>query len=158
MPASGRRHFVNRLVAGGFALTPLAALLTACAKSGWPEGMAEIKWDRDTCVRCRMAISDRRFAAQVRGGPQSHVFKFDDIGCVVFWLKEQAWGNDAGVRLWVADAASKPDRLNWIDPRQARYVPGKSSPMGYNFAAYAEAPGASLSFAEMREQLLQKGK
>ena len=62
------------------------------------------------------------------------------------------------VHLRIADAASKPDRLNWIDPRQARYVPGKSSPMGYNFAAYAEAPGASLSFAEMREQLLQKGK
>ena len=158
MPASVRRHFITGLFAGGLALTPLAALLAACGKSGWPEGMTEIKWDRDTCVRCRMAISDRRFAAEVRGGPQNQVFKFDDIGCLVFWLRDQAWGNDAGVRLWVADAASKPDRLDWIDARQGRYVPGKTSPMGYNFAAYAEAPGASLSFAEMREQLLQKGK
>ena len=75
-----RRHFLGHLAVGGLALTPLAAMLSACGKSGWPEGMAEIKWDRDTCTRCRMAISDRRFAAQVRGGPKDQVFKFDDIG------------------------------------------------------------------------------
>ncbi len=154
----GRRHFFTQLGVGAFVLTPLAALLSACGKSGWPEGMAEIKWDRDTCVRCRMAISDRRFAAQVRGGPKDQVFKFDDIGCVVFWLRDQAWGDDPNVRLWVADAASTPDRLTWIDPRQAHYVGGKTSPMGYNFAAYAEAPAGSISFTEMREQLLRKGK
>ena len=153
-----RRHFLGRLAVGGFALTPLAALLSACGKSGWPEGMAEIKWDRDTCTRCRMAISDRRFAAQVRGGPKDQVFKFDDIGCVVFWLKEQAWGNDANVRLWVANAASKPDQLTWLDPLQAHYVAGKTSPMGYNFAAYGQAPAGSVTFSEMRELLLQKGK
>jgi copper chaperone NosL len=153
-----RRHFLARLAGGGFVLTPLAALLSACGKSGWPEGMAEIKWDRDTCVRCRMAVSDRRFAAQVRGGPKDQFFKFDDIGCVVFWLKEQPWGNDASIRMWVADAASRPDQLIWLDPRQARYVAGKTSPMGYNFAAYAQAPADSLAFAEMRELLLQKGK
>jgi copper chaperone NosL len=32
-------------------------------KGGWPDGMVEIKWDRDTCPRCSMVISDRRFAA-----------------------------------------------------------------------------------------------
>ena len=154
----GRRHFLGQLGTGAFVLTPLAALLSACGASGWPAGMAEIKWDRDTCVRCRMAISDRRFAAQVRGGPKDQVFKFDDIGCVIFWLKEQAWGNEPSVRLWVADAASKPDRLTWIDPRQAHYVGGKTSPMGYNFAAYSEAPTGSISFTEMREQLFRKGK
>lgn len=153
-----RRHFLGRLAVGSFALTPLAALLAACGKSGWPEGMAEIKWDRDTCTRCRMAISDRRFAAEVRGGPKDQIFKFDDIGCMVFWLKEQAWGNDPQVRLWVADAASKPDRLTWLDPRQANFVGGKTSPMGYNFAAYGQAQAGSIAFSEMRELLLQKGK
>jgi hypothetical protein len=153
-----RRRFIGSLASGGFSVTPLAALLSACGKSGWPDGMAEIKWDRDTCVRCRMVISDRRFAAQARGGPSDLAFKFDDIGCLVFWLKEQAWGTDPGVRLWVADAASKPDRQIWIDPRQAHYLAGKTSPMGYNFAAYGEAQTAGISFAEMREQLLRKGK
>jgi copper chaperone NosL len=50
--------------------------------------MAEIKWDRETCVRCSMVISDRRFAAQLRGGPKNTVFKFDDIGCFAFWIRD----------------------------------------------------------------------
>jgi len=61
----------RRFLAAGFALTPLAAALSACGKDeGWPEGMHPIKWDRDTCVRCSMVISDRRFAAEMRGGPK----------------------------------------------------------------------------------------
>lgn len=158
MCAPHRRKFLAGLAGSGLLLTPLAALLGGCGKSGWPEGMAEIKWDRDTCTRCRMAISDRRFAAEVRGGPKDQVFKFDDIGCLVFWLKEQSWGDEAGVRLWVADAASKPDQLNWIDPRQAHYLGGKTSPMGYNFAAYPQPQANSLGFEEMRQQLLRRGK
>lgn len=69
-----------------FALTPLAlAVLDACSNKGnWPEGMQPIKWDRDTCVRCNMVISDRRFAAEMHGGERDTVFKFDDIGCLVF--------------------------------------------------------------------------
>lgn len=158
MASPPRRHFLGRLTLGGFVLTPLAAALSACAKSGWPEGMAEIKWDRDTCVRCRMAISDRRFAAEVRGGPKDQVFKFDDIGCVVFWLRDQPWGDDPAVRLWVADAASRPDQLIWLDPRQAHYLAGKTSPMGYNFAAYGQAQPGAIGFAEVRAQLLARGK
>ena len=153
-----RRRFLSGLAGSSLLLTPLAALLGACGKSGWPDGMAEIKWDRDTCTRCKMAISDRRFAAELRGGPKDQVFKFDDIGCLVFWLKEQSWGDDAAVRLWVADAASKPDQLNWLDPRQAHFVGGKSSPMGYNFAAYPQARADSLDFEAMRQQLLRRGK
>jgi len=63
-----RRQFIGRLGLGGLLLTPLAAALSGCgSKGGWPNGMAEIKWDRDTCVRCSMVISDRRFAAEMRG-------------------------------------------------------------------------------------------
>ena len=57
-----RRHFLT--LTGGLLLAPLAG----CGKQGhWPEGMAEIKWDRDTCARCNMVISDPRFAAELRG-------------------------------------------------------------------------------------------
>ena len=96
-----RRHFLA--LSGGLLLAPLAG----CGKQGhWPEGMAEIKWDRDTCVRCNMVISDPRFAAEMRGGEKGVVFKFDDIGCLVFWLRDKAaqfpWMASAGTRLWVA--------------------------------------------------------
>ena len=32
-------------------------------------GPGEVRWDRETCERCSMALSDRSFAAQVRGAP-----------------------------------------------------------------------------------------
>jgi hypothetical protein len=161
MPASGRRHFLNRLLAGGFALTPLAALLAACGKSGWPEGMAEIKWDREVCPRCSMVISDRRFAAELRGGPKDLVVKFDDIGCLTFWirdhLKTHPWLADPATRMWVAEVTSKGKDVVWLDPRQAQYIT-RTSPMGYNFGAVAQPQTGSLDFEGMRQHVLAKGK
>lgn len=150
-----RRQFLQ--LGGGVLFLPLAA----CGKSGaWPEGMAEIKWDRDTCTRCSMVISDRRFAAQLRGGPKNTAMSFDDIGCLVFWLKEQAakfaWMNDAATRLWVADAEAMGEK--WLDPRQAHFLPGRLSPMGYNFAAVSQAAAGALQFEDMRRQVLARGK
>jgi hypothetical protein len=157
-----RRHFVARLGLGGLLLTPLAAALSGCKQGNWPDGMAEIKWDRNTCARCNMVISDRRFAAQLRGGPDDTAFVFDDIGCLVFWLRDKAgqfpWINDAATRLWVADVGSKSrDDMQWLDPRRAHFV-SKSSPMGYNFGAVAMPQPGSLDFNEMREHTLAKGR
>lgn len=153
-----RRRFLTDACAAGFVLSPLAVLLSACSRSNLPEGMVETKWDRDTCVRCSMALSDRRFAAQVRGGPKEANFKFDDIGCAVFWLKAQPWGGEAATRVWVADLASKADEVRWLDARRAQYVGGRTSPMGYNFGAVAFAEPGSLDFDTMREHVLAKGK
>lgn len=156
-----RRAFLARLGYGSLLLTPLAAVLSACGKSGWPEGMGEIKWDRDTCTRCRMVISDRRFAVEMRGGPKDQLFKFDDIGCLVFWLRDKAadypWMADAATRLWVADLGSKSDAMKWLEPRTAQFV-NKNSPMGYNFGATAYPQAGSLDFASMRQHVLAKGK
>ena len=149
----------RRRVVAGLGLTPLAAALASCGRSGpWPEGMAEIKWDRDTCVRCSMVISDRRFAAEMRGGDKDTVFKFDDIGCAVFWMRDRAkehpWLADPATRLWVADATGSGER--WLDARKAFFVGGRTSPMGYNQAAYSYADAGALGFEDMRQHLLAK--
>ena len=151
-----RRHFLA--LSGGLLLAPLAG----CGKQGhWPEGMAEIKWDRDTCARCNMVISDPRFAAELRGGEKNTAFKFDDIGCLAFWLRDKAaqfpWMAEAATRLWVADAADMSG-ATWLDARQAHYLGGRLSPMGYNFAAARDAVSGGLTFESMREQVLAKGK
>ncbi len=141
---------------GGFSLTSTAAmLLTACGEDkDLPNGMAVFKWDRDVCTRCRMAISDHRFASQIRGGPKDTVFKFDDIGCAATWLaekgKEYPWMADVATRIWVAEFAS--NGKNWLDATAAHYVGGKTSPMGYNYAAYAKAQGDSISFDTMGQK------
>ena len=157
-----RREFLGRIGIGGLLLTPLAAVLAGCKKGGWPDDMVEIKWDRDTCTRCSMVISDRRFACEVRGGPDNAAFKFDDPGCMAFWLKEKAdkypWLADAATKIWVADFDSKSrDEMRWLDPRRAQFV-ARSSPMGYNYAAVAMPMPGSLDFTDMRQHVLAKGK
>jgi copper chaperone NosL len=148
-----RRRFV-----AGVALTPLAAMLAACGRGTLPDGMVEIKWDRDTCTRCGMVLSDRRFAAQAKGGPQEASFKFDDIGCAVFWLNSQPWGRAAATRLWVTGLSSKGSDVHWFDAKKAHYVGGKTSPMGYNFGAVANPEAGSVDFETMREHVLARGK
>ncbi|MCX8085837.1 MAG: nitrous oxide reductase accessory protein NosL [Rhodocyclaceae bacterium] len=148
------------VLAAGFLLTPLAAALSACARQGdWPEGMQPIMWDRDTCVVCGMAISDRRFAGELRGGPKQTVFKFDDPGCIVLALHDKVqqfpWLRDPATRIWVADVTSPPEAVRWLDARSAHYV-AKFSPMGYNFGAIAHPQPGAIDFAAMSEHVLAK--
>lgn len=152
----GRRGL---LVSAGLALTPLAsALLAACGDDGgpWPEGMLPIKWDRDACARCKMVISDRRFAAQVRGGPRAEAFKFDDIGCAVSWChdkrKEKPWTADAATRIWVAE--SRSDGRQWLDARRAHFIAGPRSPMGYDLLAVAAPQPGSVDFDAMSSKVV----
>ena len=157
-----RRDFLVRTGLGGLLLTPLAAALSGCKTGNWPDGMAEIKWDRDTCNRCSMVISDRRFACEVRGGPDNVVFKFDDPGCMAFWLREKAekypWMADPSTKVWIADFDSKSrEEMHWLDPKRAWFVT-RTSPMGYNFAAVAAPLAGALDFTDMRQHVLAKGK
>jgi copper chaperone NosL len=151
-----RRGFM-RLSGGGI----LAALGGCGAKGTWPDGMQEIKWDRDTCVVCNMVISDRRFAGEMRGGPKNIVFKFDDPGCVALWLNDKAkaatypWIREPATRLWIADVNSRGQDVVWLDARRAQYVT-KTSPMGFNFGAVAHAQAGSVDFPTMCEHVVTK--
>jgi nitrous oxide reductase accessory protein NosL len=152
----------RRFLVAGFAMAPLAGMLAACGRKGdWPEGMQEIKWDRDTCVVCNMVISDRRFAGEMRGGPKNIVFKFDDPGCVALWLDDKAatypWIRDPATRLWLADVNSRGQNVTWLDGRKAQYVT-KTSPMGFNFGAVAHAQAGSVDFPTMCEHVVTKFK
>jgi nitrous oxide reductase accessory protein NosL len=149
-----RRHFLRSL----FVLTPIAAALSACGKeAGWPAGMQPIKWDRDTCVVCNMVISDRRFAAEMRGGPKSTIFKFDDPGCIALWLHDKTasypWMHEPATQIWVADVGSHGDTVRWLEARKVHYV-AKFSPMGYNFGAAAQPQAGAVDFATMSEHVV----
>jgi nitrous oxide reductase accessory protein NosL len=140
---------------GRLRLFALAALpfLPACSRNNG-RGPAEVHWDRDTCKRCSMAVSDRHFAAQVRGGPKHEAYKFDDIGCALFWLRTQPWGEAADTEIWVADYRTG----DWLDARKASYVAGKTSPMAYGYGASAKPEAGGVDFATMRAAILARGK
>lgn len=134
-----------------FLLGATLLFLSACSKE--PQaGPVEIKFDRDTCTHCSMAISDRHYAAQVRGGPNKQNFKFDDFGCAISWLNKQSWGNDPSTEIWVADSRAGL----WLNARSAYFMSGKTTPMAYGFGAISEAIPGSISFDEARKQVLAK--
>lgn len=149
-----RRRFVEIVPLLALAPAVLPAALVAGCRRDAERGPVDIKWDRDLDARCGMVIGDRRFAAQIRD-PAGKVWKFDDIGCAVFWLGRQPFDDKAaGLEYWVADQRT----LNWLDARQAHYLPGPKSPMGYHFAALAASEAGSLSYEEMKQRILARGK
>ena len=120
-----------------FSLVFLLGLLVLLGFSGCdrkPTGaVAQMHWDRDMCERCKMAISERKFAAQVINPRTGKVYKFDDLGCAVLWLDEEKipWREKAVI--WITDAKTG----EWIDARKALYVDGAITPMAYGLAAYS---------------------
>ena len=131
----------------------LLLMLTGC--SGDPgTGAKEVKWDRDACERCRMVLSDRSYAAQIRYLPpnkqRSVVALFDDIGCATLWLADKPWKDDPQTEIWVADYRTG----DWIDARQATYVKGRVTPMEFGLGAQAEPVPDGLSFEQAKQHII----
>lgn len=120
-------------------------LLSACNEK--QTGPAEVKWDRDSCIRCQMMLSERNFSAQIRifpEGKRSKVHKFDDIGCAVLWLDKQPYKNDPKTEIWVNDYKTK----EWINAKQGWYIKGEITPMGYGLGAQTQQKEDALNFEE----------
>lgn len=111
-------------------------MLSAC--SGEPQtGPVDTKWDRDSCERCRMVLSEPHFATQIRyfpPGKYSRVAKFDDFGCAVLWLQDKPWKEDSQTEIWVADHRNG----EWINALTATYVARNNTPMAYGLGAQSE--------------------
>jgi nitrous oxide reductase accessory protein NosL len=113
----------------------------------------QMHWDRDMCERCKMAISERKFAVQIIDPKTGKDYKFDDIGCAVLWMDETALPWKKKAIIWITDAKTG----QWIDARKASYVSGAITPMAYGFAAHTEAtlPKGKVvyTFDEIRQKI-----
>ncbi len=135
------------------AVAGILLLLAGCG--GEPDtGPGKVRWDRETCVRCGMAVSDPKYSAQVRA-PRQHgkrpLYKFDDIGCAIIWLDQQPWKDDPTVEIWVNDYHDG----KWLDARKAWYVPGKITPMGYGLGATDKKEPGAMDFAAARKHVYE---
>jgi nitrous oxide reductase accessory protein NosL len=132
--------------AAGLTATAVLCAMLLLAGCGEPNsGPVEPRYDRTTCERCRMVLSDRRHAAQVRlaaGEGRSSVYFFDDLGCAVIWLDEQPERTERLLEIWVNDWRTG----DWIDARSASYVPDQVTPMGYGLGAQSDAAPATLTY------------
>lgn len=129
-------------------LTALLVTVVACS-GGRPEPI-EFTLNEESCSFCRMAVSQREFAAQVvtvAGAFDT----FDDIGCLRDWIKEQHPPETAGI--FVVDF---PTGL-WLDARTASYVLAKKlpTPMSSGLAAYQEEASAETAAAKLEGEVLQ---
>jgi len=136
----------------GMFLTLLLAAVVACTSE--PEhGPGEVTWDRDACELCRMVISDRRFAVQVRDAHRQRLHRFDDLGCALLWLDGQLEGREDAeggfTELWVRDVRGE----QWIDGTQVAFSTGYKTPMGYGIHTATEASTEGMSLHEVRERI-----
>lgn len=134
----------------------LSAFLTSLALSGCSgdsgTGPAQVRWDRTTCDRCRMLLSDHKHAAQVRlneAEGRSRVYFFDDIGCALIWLENRPERRQAAGEIWVNDWRDG----QWLDARRAFYVSGQTTPMEYGLGAQANPVPEALDFAAARNHV-----
>lgn len=130
-------------------------LLGACSGDSG-SGPVAVKWDRVTCERCRMVLSDRRHAAQMRipkSDGKSEVLFFDDIGCALIWLDGQPpeVRESPSTEIWVTDWRTG----DWIDARAATYVPGQVTPMGYGLGAQPEPAESGMDFAQIKKHVIE---
>ena len=129
----------------------LACVLSGCSAED-ATGPGEVHWDREVCTRCGMAIGDRHASAQVRGGSpgqHSRLYLFDDIGCAVTWLAGQPWQDDPRTEIWVTDHRDG----RWIDARQAVYITGIHTSMGYGLGAQQDPAINGMDFTSAREYI-----
>ena len=106
--------------------------------------------DGDMCSFCRMAISEKRYAAEVIMNDES-VFKFDDIGCMLRYQK--AKGSAEAAAIYVADSETK----KWLKVDDAFFVRSTTAktPMGSGIVAFASAEKAgtgALRFSDLQEK------
>lgn len=128
-----RRAFVLSSV-----LAPL--LLSSCGGQTETAQPPEIAYDRDTCARCGMIISDERFAAALVA-PDETVQLFDDVGEMLLSVKEEG---SEGQRAWAHDRNSR----EWLDATTATFVRGapETTPMGTGYVAFTRREDA-VAFA-----------
>ena len=128
-------------------MTAYLVTVMAC-RGGRPEPI-EFTLNEENCSFCRMAVSQREFAAQVVTVTGSFD-TFDDIGCLRDWIKEHHPPETAG--LFVVDYETG----QWIDARTASYVFSKKlpTPMSSGLAAYQEKTSAEMAATKLEGKVL----
>lgn len=102
------------------------------------------------CSSCRMAISQKQFAAEIFDAEES-VYKFDDIACMLRFLNQRQVVKPAAV--FVSDYETR----KWIKGRSAMFVrTGKiETPMGGGMVAFSDGARADQAARHFESRVLQ---
>ena len=98
--------------------------------------------------QCTMIIENKKYAAQVTA-KNGKTWFFDDIGCLILWMKNKNF--DTPPLYWVHVI----DSDKWIDAREAFYSRDEATPMLYGFGAYEQKKENFIEFEDMRLKMLR---
>jgi len=113
------------------------------------DNFPHIRYGEQTCDRCGMIISEKRFSAAYRTG-KGELLKFDDFGCALLHRAEQ---QEAIAQVWGYDY----EETGWLDARGAFFVnsPTVTTPMGYGIVAFSTQEKAEAYAKRVKGQTLQ---
>ncbi|HEY6119884.1 MAG TPA: nitrous oxide reductase accessory protein NosL [Pyrinomonadaceae bacterium] len=104
----------------------------------------------DMCSYCKMAISEKQYAAELIDN-EGQPFKFDDIGCMLNFIKQRSVSFPAA-SLFVMDF----DRRQWIKADSAYYVRSSelTTPMNGGIIAFEDQSKAEEAVERYHGKLL----
>ncbi len=110
--------------------------LVICSACGSQELKAVAIEPGEMCTFCKMAISQKRFAAEFIN-KDGEVFKFDEIGCMARYLKQHP---QTPAVYFVADS----DSGEWLEGNRATYVHSSEfeTPMSGGIIAFRDRGSA----------------
>ena len=102
------------------------------------------------CSFCKMAISEKRYAAELVDR-EGNLFKFDDIGCMARFARDRNLEGKAAA-YFVVDY----EQRDWLSGEQANYVKSEAihSPMGGGLIAFRDRTRAEEYAPKVKGQVL----
>jgi len=127
-------------------LSKIFCIVTLCLMSCSHLQPEAIHYGVDACMHCKMTISDTRFGAEFVT-KKGRDFKFDDIQCMMSYVKENNLKKEDIAGFYIADFKGVGE-LKAISEMFFLKSAGLKSPMGGNVAA--------LNSENERDSLLQQ--
>lgn len=148
---SGRiaRALKRRILLCASCLIVAVAVLANCQKKQAVEPVALAP--DDMCAYCKMAISEKRYAAEFMDS-ERQAFKFDEIGCMINFIKEKKNATKI-TTYFVMDY----DERQWIKADDARYVSSSelATPMRGGIIAFKNESKAEEAISKYHGKLLR---
>ena len=144
-PATRLKPCVNERIT--LFLITISLVLVGCRTEIAPVALAP----EDMCSYCRMAISEKQYAAEVLDSDHQ-AFKFDDIGCMVNFVESKK--NKAPIAAYfVMDF----DKRDWIKGEDAHYVRTSevTTPMNGGIIAFRTQSQAQQAVDKYQGKLLR---
>lgn len=128
------------------ALLAVAVIIVVAGSQTLPDGPQSIVWDRTSCAECRMAVSEKPYAAQLQTA-DGQVLDFDDPGCLFRFVEGEKPEVHA---MWFRDV--REDR--WIRGSEVAFIESGPSPMGFDLGAVPAGSAGSIGLEQARAQVL----